>query len=111
MTAMARFIMLLCKEMEVITVTDNIYTMFGINMADILGRILSDFIHPCDINILQSDFTDQENQRQLCLRVKNLLQDNGRVIGIMQAGYNVSRLGRKIVCITCIVSVHCILQD
>ena len=98
MAAMAGIIMLITKEMEVITVTDNIYTMLGINMIDILGRNLSDFIHPCDINILQSVFTNEENQQQLCLRVKNLLQDNGRVVSMRQAGYKVSTLGRKIVC-------------
>ena len=33
--AMAGIIMMVTKEMEVITVTDNIYTMLGINIVDI----------------------------------------------------------------------------
>jgi light-regulated signal transduction histidine kinase (bacteriophytochrome) len=91
MAAMSGILMLVTKEMEVITVTDNIYTMLGINMVDILGRNLNDFIHPCDLAILQSVFTNEETQQQLCLRVKNLLQDNGRVVSMRQAAYKVGK--------------------
>ena len=91
--AMAGIIMMVTKEMEVITVTDNIYTMLGINMVDILGKNLSEFIHPCDHNIFQSVFSnsaDQQQQQQLAVRVKNLVKDNGRMMSMRQAEYKVS---------------------
>ena len=89
--AMVGIIMLVTKGMEVITVTENIYTMLGINMVDILGRNLCEFIHPCDHNILQSVFSNGADQQQeLAVRMKNLLKDNGRMISMRQAEYKVS---------------------
>ena len=83
-------IMLVTKEMEVITVTENIYKMVGINMVDMLGRNLSEFIHPCDHNILQTVFSTADDHHQLAVRVKNLVKDNGRRMSMRQAEYKVS---------------------
>jgi light-regulated signal transduction histidine kinase (bacteriophytochrome) len=90
---LAGIIMMVTKEMEVITVTDNIYTMLGINIVDILGRNLNEFIHPCDHNILQSVFSnsaERHQQQQIAVRMKNLVKDNGRMMSIRQADYKVS---------------------
>ena len=82
-------IMIITKEMEVITVTDNIYTMLGINTVDMLGNNLCDFIHPCDHSTLKSVFSQGDDHQQAAVRVKNLLQGNGRVVSMRQAGYEV----------------------
>ena len=87
--AMSGIIMLVTKEMEVVTVTDNTYTMLGINIVDILGRNLCEFIHPCDHNILQSVFNNGDDQQELAVRMKNLLKDNGRMMSMRQAEYKV----------------------
>ena len=82
--------MIVTKEMEVITVTENIYNILGINNIDILGNNLLDILHPCDHSVLQAVFSAGDDKHQVVVRVKNLLGDNGRVFTLRQAGYKVS---------------------
>ena len=90
--AMVGIVMLVTKELEVITVTENISTILGISTVDILGNNLCDFLHPCDHSALQTLFSSGTAKHQVALRLRNLLGDRGRVVSMRQAGY-------KVVCI------------
>ena len=87
---MVGIVMLVTKEMDVVTVTDNIYNVLGINSVDILGNNILDILHPCDHSVLQAVFSGGDDKHQVVVRMKNLLGDNGRVFTLRQAGYKVS---------------------
>ena len=86
---MTGIVMLVTKEMDVITITDNIFSILGINTVDILGNNLLELLHPCDHSVIQTLFSGGQEKQQVVVRMKNLLGDNGRVISSRQAGYKV----------------------
>ena len=90
--AMTGLLMLITHQMEVVTVSENVFSLLGISLIDILGSSFYDFLHPCDHKTFNSVFRIDKKPQHMTLRIKNFLQESGRMVSKRQAGYKVHTL-------------------
>ena len=89
---MTGLLMLITHQMEVVTVSENIFSLLGISLIDILGSTFYDFLHPCDHKTFNSVFSKDKKPQHMTLRIKNFLQESGKMVSKRHAGYKVRSL-------------------
>jgi len=94
--AMTGILMIITHQMEVVTVSENIISLLGITLVDILGSSFYEFLHPCDHKTFKSVFSKDKKTQNMTMRVKNLLQESGRMVSKQQAGYKVFTVQGKV---------------
>jgi len=92
------FLLVLSSTGVIIYVSNNITQFIGISQVDILGHQFSNYVHPEDHHQLQL-FThhsgDPQDHIEICVRVKSLITERGRLMNLKKANYKSLKISGK----------------